>query len=71
LDGSGSAAITREPDLSRGAIHMRKSHASAAHLKFLQHKRHILSRNFKWNAALESKNLLVSIAFRSLRKVVL
>jgi uncharacterized membrane protein len=26
---------------------------SAAHLKFLQHKRRIRSRNFKWRAALE------------------
>jgi hypothetical protein len=45
---------------------MRKWHASAAHLKFLQHKQQILSRNFKWKAALESKNLLASITFRSL-----
>jgi hypothetical protein len=45
---------------------MRKWRASAAHLKFLQHKRQILSRNFKWKAALESESLLVPITFRSL-----
>jgi len=27
---------------------------SAAHLKFLHRKRQILSKNFKWKAALES-----------------
>jgi hypothetical protein len=30
---------------------------SAAHLKFLHYKRQILSRNFKWKAALVMKKL--------------
>jgi hypothetical protein len=38
--------------------------ASAAHLKFLHHKRQILSRNFKWKSGTRIINLLV-LTFRS------
>jgi hypothetical protein len=38
---------------------------SAAHLKFLQHKRQIPFRNFKWKSGTRFIGLLVPMTFRS------
>jgi hypothetical protein len=48
-----------------GGAECAEGFASVAYLKFLHHKRRILSRNFKWKGGTRIMSLLVPMTFRS------